>query len=96
MLKGRYAESRLSYEMLCLRCGNTATYIVLTERIPCSQFWKEREITVTSEERFSTVCQAERGDPGIVDDRAAHPRSLHETAQYLEKVVGLAEQTITW
>ena len=40
--------------------------------------------------------QAQRGDPGIVYDPTTHPRPLHETAQHVEKVVGLAEQTVAW
>ncbi len=63
------------------------------ERIACPKLREQREITVTSEQRRSTMGNAERSDPGIVNHRPVHARSLDEAAQDIKEVVGLAQQS---
>ena len=52
------------------------------------------EIPIPGQQSFHPVSDADSGDPGIVDDGPAYPRSSHKTFQDVQKVFGFPQKAV--
>ena len=64
----------------------------LHNRIPQSKLRKQREVPVPRQERVDAMCGTDRGDPGVMNYSAGHPRTLNESTQHLEEIARLTNQ----
>ena len=66
--------------------------LAISERVSRPQFREQREVAVPGEQRLSSVGDADRRYPRVVDDTSNYSGAPHEALECPGKVVGLADK----
>ena len=58
------------------------------ERIVNIELWKQCKVAIRSQQHLDTMGNAKRRDAGVVHDSTTDPRTLDESLEHAQKVLG--------